>query len=234
MVESQGRSQVWTVRAAMGLVGMGVLMLTAGSSPAQAADTETRDFTISVDGRHAGFYRMTLRQQADGSIAMTGDADVRVSYLVYRYRYQYQGTEVWKDGRLLQLRSKSNDNGAAYQVDARAEGDDLRVRVNGVERTTRWDVWTTTYWRLPPPKYRNQAVPLLDADTGKDIAAVLQYRGEQQIAVAGRLMNCAHYHVGGGGLAVDLWYDSQERLVRQVSVENGSHQTVLEQMRPGH
>ena len=44
--------------------------------------------------------------------------------------------------------------------------------------------------------------------------------------VAGQAVECAHYRVSGGAQA-DLWFDANERLVRQDSIEDG-HRTVLE------
>jgi hypothetical protein len=145
---------------------------------------------------------------------------------VYTYTYSYRGTEVWKDGKLVRLDSTSNDDGKRYTVAAMAEDNSLRVKVNGQERTTSPEVWTTSYWRLPDARFRNQAVPLLDADTGRDIRGNLQYLGTQQIQVAGKVQDCAHYRVTGG-VKVDLWYDQQERLVRQEALEDG-HRIVLE------
>ena len=49
----------------------------------------------------------------------------------------------------------------------------------------------------------------------------------QQLNVAGKAQNCSLYTVQGGGLDVKLWYDAQDRLVREESVEDG-HTLVLE------
>ena len=84
----------------------------------------------------------------------------------------------------------------------------------------------STYWRLPAAKFRNQNVPLIDADTGKDIAATLRFVGMENTPVAGQTVQCAHWRVTGG-VQVDCWYDGFDRLVRQESVEDG-HKTQLE------
>jgi hypothetical protein len=154
---------------------------------------------------------------------------VAVNFFLVRYRYTYSGTEVWKNGRLQQLRSITNDDGKNFDVMAWPDGEGLRVRVNGRERTTRADVWTTTYWKLADSRFRNQAVPLLDADTGRDINAALKYVGEESINVAGQPQKCNHYRLAGG-VQVDLWYDSQDRLVHQDFIEDG-HRTRLELVR---
>jgi hypothetical protein len=198
----------------------------AGGTQAAAAQTEVRDFAVVVDGKKAGNYQMTVTGQDDGSVVMTGKATIEVRYLVYKYRYSYSGREVWKSGRLIELASSCNDNGKAFNVTARAENDGLRVRVNGGERLTRADVWTTSYWSLPDAKFRNNNVPLLDADTGKDIKGRLSYVDTQQINVAGRIQNCDHYRVTGTPSPIDLWYDGQGRLVLQTFVEQGHRTTI--------
>ncbi len=210
-----------------GLALLAVVVLAAPK--VRAADTEVREFSVSVDGKRAGQYTMTITRQDDGSSRMTAAAEIRLSFLagLKTYTYAFGGTEVWaKDGRLLRLESNSNDDGKRFTVLATAEGKELRVRVNGQERTTRPDVWVTTYWRLPGADQRNQAIALLDADTGKDIVARLQYVGPAQVNVAGQMQNMAHWRLSGGA-QVELWYDGAERLVREEFVEDG-HRTVLE------
>jgi hypothetical protein len=202
-------------------------VLLLGSVQARAGEKEIRDFNVSIDRKPAGSYRMAITTQDDGTQTVTGQANVKVTYLrIYHYHYNYDGTEVWKRGRLVELRSSTDDDGERYEVNARADGNGLRVKVNGQEHTTRWDVWTTTYWRLADARFRNQGVPLIDADTGKDLSGTLQFVATQQLAVAGRLQNCNHYRLTGKSLQVDLWYDDAERLVREVSAEKGHTYTL--------
>ncbi|MBY0525419.1 MAG: hypothetical protein K2R98_18580 [Gemmataceae bacterium] len=197
-------------------------------SLASAADSETRDFTIKVDGKPAGEYHMTISRNDDGTVSMAGQADVRLSFLggLKTYNYNYRGTEVWKDGRLARFDSSSNDDGKRFTVNAVPENNSLRVKVNGQDHMSRPDVWVTTYWQLPAAGQRNQAIPLLDADTGRDINATLQYIGAAQVGVMGQLQNVAHWRLSGG-VSVELYYDGQERLVRQEWVEDG-HRSQLE------
>lgn len=190
----------------------------------QAADkpTEQRDFTILVDGSQAGGYSMAITDHDDGSQSMSALANVRVSYLagLKTYRYSYQGTETWKAGRLVRFNSTSNDDGKEFNVSAVPDAAGLRIRVNGRERITRPDTWLSTYWRLPDPKFRNQGVPLVDADTGKELAAQLHHVASRQLSVAGKVQNCTHYQVTGD-VQAELWFDAQERLIQLKSVSDG-------------
>ncbi len=204
------------------------LLALAGPIPATAvgAEQETRHFSISIDGKPAGSYALSIHHD-QGTFTVTGNANVRHRVLIITYTYTYNGKEVWKDGRLQSLDSQTNDDGKQFAVSARAEGNALRVTSNGQQRLTRPDVWTTSYWRLAPVQFRNQTAQLIDADTGRDIAATLQYVGLDPARVCGTVQNYSHYRVTGGGLRVDVWYDASEQMVRQESIEEG-HRTVLE------
>jgi hypothetical protein len=197
--------------------------ITQGPAP---PNTETRVFTVAVDGKPAGEYHMRITRQGDG-FTMSGQARIRVRVLLYTYKYAYTGTEVYHGGRLARLTSTTNDDGMRFEVTAAAQGDGLHVTVNGRERVAPADVWPTSYWRLPPGGSGGRAVHLLDADTGKGFAGRLAHLEETRLDLAGQRRPCAHYRVTGPPAPVDLWYDGQQRLLRQEYLEDG-HRTVLE------
>jgi hypothetical protein len=208
-----------------------LLLALFSASRAAAAETEVREFAITVDNAPCGRYRMTIERRDDGTVSMAGQASVAVKKLgITVYRYTYSGTEVWqdrRDGRLLGLNSSSNDDGKKYDVYVSIDGENLRARVNGQTRQIRGDVWTMTFWRMPHARFHNQGVPLLDADTGKDYAGRVDHLGTAPVAVSGQNQNCHHFRVTGGPYPVDLWYDAQHRLVREEFTEDG-HCTVLQ------
>ncbi len=225
MVENR-RSERKIAVPVKSLMVLGTLFL-AGVAPAVAAESEVREFTIHVDGRHAGSYQMTITSQDNGTTVMSGKADVRLKVFLKTYVYTYDGTEVWKHHRLEGFRSNSFDDGKRFQVAAEAVEKGLRVTVNGREYMTRGDAWLTSYWHLPEARYRNQAIPLVEADTGKPINGHLHYIGAERTAVAGQMQACQHYRVTGGPSPVDLWFDARERLVRQDYMDDG-HRTILQ------
>src|SRR5581483_10819714 len=94
-------------------------------------------------------------------------------------------------------------------------------------RLIRPDVWTTSYWKLADARFHNKTVPILDADSGKESTAQLQYVGTEQINIGSQPENCYHFRVVGSGNPIDLWYDRYHRLVRQDFVEQG-HRTIIQ------
>jgi hypothetical protein len=205
------------------LVMVAAVLTATPLAHAKAASVEYRDFTLRVDNKPAGNYQMVITTRDDGTTVVSCLAKVEVKKILrlYKYTYDYRGTETWQGQRLIRLESSTNDNGTAFTVTAVADGDWLRVKVNGEERQSRPDVWTTSYWRLPEAKFRNGGVPLLDADTGRAIDGQMRYVGTNSVVVGGQPQNCAHYRVTGKGIEVDVWYDGQERMVRQECVEQG-------------
>jgi hypothetical protein len=199
------------------------------------ANTEIREFAVTVDGKPAGHYHMEIERGKNGNLVMSARAYVHVRYLVYNYTYSYRGTEEYRHDQLVRFRSWANDDGKQFAVSAGPGAGGLHVTVNGRERVTRPDVWTTSYWQLPARMNKDRSVLLLDADTGKEIHGRLCYLGHDQVRVADRRRLCAHYRVTGPPEPVDLWYDGQHRLVHQDYVDDG-HRTILELTRldPSH
>jgi hypothetical protein len=189
---------------------------------ARAAETEVREFTIEVDGKARGQYDLTITKQDDGVHSVHSVAALSVKTILGTYKYSFDGTEHWKDSRLIQLTSQCNDDGTETKVSAMADKELLRVTVNGKDRNCRWDVWTTSYWKLADQRFHNKDVPLLDNDTGKEYVAQLKYIGVEPLNVGGQAQKCYHFRVTGGPTSpTDLWYDGQHRLVRQEFTDHG-------------
>jgi hypothetical protein len=197
------------------------------ASGVNAVSVERRDYNIMVDGKRAGNYHITIQSQDDGTTTVSCRADVRVSYLVYRYTYTFRGTETWHGNQLQRLETTANDDGKQLSLSAILKGKLLHVRASGRERQITGDAWPTTYWRLPDAKFHNGSVTLLDADTGRDIKARLQFVDTTRLNIAGKPHQCRHFRVMADAMQVDLWYDNGGRLVRQETVEDG-HPTVIE------
>jgi hypothetical protein len=196
-------------------------------SAVHAADTETRDFHVYVDGKRAGGASMTIARADDGTTTVAADTEVKVKVLgLVAYSYSYRGKETWKGGKLQKFESTCTDDGKTFVVSAAAEAEGIRVKVNNRERMVSADIWLTSYWSRPDNKVLNQTIPIVDADNGCDLEAKVTYVGQEQLKLAGQALTVMHYKLVGTK-NVDLWYDSSDRLVRQEWVEDG-HKTLLE------
>lgn len=197
------------------------------ASRVAAAEAETRVYTISIDGKKAGEYHLTIRKGDDGTVSVVAKSDVRVTVLaVPVYTYSYAGREVWKNGRLECFESSGKEKGKEFSVRADLDGTALKVRANGQERSVRADVWPTSCWQLPGSSFRNAAVPMFGCDTGMEMQGRCDFVAKEEVTVAGQPQTCSHYRVTKD-VPHDMWYDAQERLVRDEWV-SGGHKTVIE------
>jgi hypothetical protein len=212
-MQQSGRKNLFSC----GIATVGLFFLSMSS--AVAANRETRDYAVYVDGKPAGDGHLTIEQRDDGVTVVDGETNVKVRFFIFKYSYWYRGREIWKNGRLHKLDSSSNDDGKQYTVAAVAE-DGLRVHANGLVRRMPAETWATSYWCLPDAKVRTAPLTLLDADTGRALNATLENLGEQQIPIGGRAQPAKHYRLTGD-VTVDLWFDANERMVRQEWLEKG-------------
>lgn len=219
----------------------------SGMKELRADEKETREFKVSVDGKPRGKCTIGITSRDDGADVMHIRAALSFNYVVYEYRYSSVGTEVWKEGRLVELENTADFNGTKYVVAAGTTKTGLRVTVDGKSMNVQPDVWATSYWKLPehlaetipgevggvvpaggsrPAAKGSVAVPLLDSDKGKKLRGQLVRVGEETLVVGGKKKSCTHFRIGGD-VDVNVWYDAGQRLVRQESVDSG-HKTVME------
>lgn len=200
--------------------------LTSLAGTARATDTEQRDFAIFVDGKEVGQSSVKLVQQEDGSAYLNATVNVQVRALL-KYTLAIKAQEWWKGGRLVGLKTSTDENGKKTEVlVADGNNNQLKLRVNTQERLVRNDVWTSSFWKLADARYHNKQVPVLDVDTGKDYVAQLQFVGTDQLKVGADLHKCYHFRVTGGSYPIELWFDQYHRLVRQEFTERG-HRTIV-------
>jgi hypothetical protein len=191
---------------------------------AAAAETETRTFSVAVNGKPCGQYTMVIQMQNDGSQVVSSEAVVQAAQAAGWYLYGYRGKETWKDGRLQKFEAGSNDAGKKRVITATANQQNLRVLINGQRSDVRPDVWTTSFWQLPEESRRDAMLPMLDVNSGKLLQGKLDKVGLEKLNLAGQTMECSHYHVKAEGMQADVWYDSADRLIKmETSAEGRRH-----------
>src|SRR5947208_1392852 len=87
-----------------------------GAAEPQGGEGQTREFKVSVDGKPRGKCTISIHSRDDGAEVMHISAALSFNYVVYEYRYSSVGTEVWKDGRLIELENTADFNGTKYAV----------------------------------------------------------------------------------------------------------------------
>jgi hypothetical protein len=204
---------------------LSLILVLASVSYLRAGEEERRTFEVRVDNKAAGSHQILIQSGDDGSVSVSLQADVTVRIII-TYKYAFRGTEIWKENKLVQLSSTTNDNGKKRKVSVEPTAEGWAVKADDKAFQVTGEPWPTTYWKLPPENRRGPNVTLFDADTGKLIKAKMEKVGVDKITLLGKAVDCMHYKLTGG-VQVDLWYDGSDRMVRQESIEQG-HRTVQE------
>ncbi len=213
------------------MVPMRWLFLLAGTLVAQqglwAADREQREYVVHVNGSEAGKTTIDIHVRDDGQTDVGIRAQVKLQqFLILNYTWAMDGTESWRDGKLVCATCQATENGKTTEVAITSAGGQLRARVNGAERALSPEIWTSTFWKLPDARYHNKQLGVFEIDTGKDHQGQLLFVGKEQLTMLNRLQECYHFRYTGGASPTDLWFDPYYRLVRQEFVESGQRTIV--------
>ena len=180
--------------AAAALAGM------AGPAAAEVVDTR---FTVLRDGTAIGTHRIQVERTGNETrVAVDIDLQVKLAFITV-YRYAHRNREVWRDGRLLSIDSRTDDDGKAEFVRGRASGGAFEVRSTAGDYTVPADVVPTSYWRRSTVEQGR----LLDSQKGRLLDVRIEPAGTEASGAVTR------YRMRGD-LDLDLWYDDRDRLRR--------------------
>lgn len=182
---------------------------------------QIRDYEIHVDGSRVGTNRLKISEFDDGRTVVETNADVKISYVVYTYKYQFRGTETWLDGKFQRLESHSEDDGKSSSLSAVAIQTGTQLSVNRGATTKAAAVpLTSNFWYWPRTLRQVPEFTLLEADTGKTSEVDCRLIGIETLQVGDVSVKCRHYRLSGDG-EIDLWFDEESRFVCKKCLEEG-------------
>jgi hypothetical protein len=198
-----------------------VLGLTLGvPALAGAADAGVGNwhFTALLDGQRIGEHDFSVVQQGDEQVVETvAHFKVRTAFVTV-YDYDHHDHEVWRQGCLASLNSRTDDNGHALAV--HAERVSSGVVVQGAKGATALPdcVRTFAYW---DPAILKQT-RLLNSETGDYQPVSVTPEGPARVSVRGSAVSAQRYSLTAPGLALQLWYSSTgEWLALESKVKGG-------------
>src|SRR5262249_17831431 len=100
------------------LTWLGVAAPASHGEPPRPLADETREFEILAQGKRVGQSRIRITETNNDVITVSTSIAVEFDFLVYVYRYELLGTEVWRGDRLLAVDDQATDNGNKLLVRA--------------------------------------------------------------------------------------------------------------------
>jgi len=177
-------------------------------------------FTVLRDGSAIGEHKIAFSRSGD-DLKVDINTDIKVTLPLIGiavYRFEHEGHEIWRNGHLAALNSKTYDDGTDHVVDAAATGDALAVKSDIVDQTSAATIIPASLWN---PALMQQTV-LLNTLDGHEMAVQIENVGLESVAVKGAEKQANHIRVSGG-LERDLWYTPEGSLVRvRFAAKDGS------------
>jgi len=189
-----------TRRALLGaLCGAGALV--AISAGAVANEPLRLEFDVFRNGNLIGNHLVNVRREA-GRTEVDVAIDFKVTFaFVPVFRYTHRNREVWNDGRLVSLETRTDDDGDNFYVSAKSDGERIRLRATTGDTVLPPDVLTTSYWDRRMVK-RSQ---LINTQTGELAQLKVVELGREPVQVGGRSVEATRYRITGD-LDAELWY----------------------------
>ncbi len=179
--------------AALALLGAGLL------SPPAAAEGLGASFEIIRKGAPIGTHVVHVRHVGDRTVVDT-DIKMRVNFgPVPVFHYRHESREVWREGRVQSIDSRTNNNGRKSRLAVRQVADGLQVDGTGYRGMVPPDAIPSSYWN----RSIVSADTLLNTQNGELIDISTTALG-RTVSPGGAYAE--HFRITGT-VALDLWYD---------------------------
>lgn len=181
--------------------------------------TANRRFKVLYAGETIGSHMVTY-SPATGETRITTEINLVIKALFFTmFAYSHRSEEIWRDGRLMSLNSKTVEGGETIDVGGAATPLGFRVVSKGglfiapATTLTSNSLWT--------PVALEQTT-VVDAQHGGVIGVTARKIGDEQIAIGGRPVRATRYSFITPYLAGSIWYDQENLWVRGDFERNGS------------
>jgi hypothetical protein len=185
-------------------------MIPSFGGPAKAADSLTpaypasgvSHFTLLRNGSPLGSYNLRFESCEDGLHVVTRvDVIYRLAFITL-YRFEQDRNELWRDGRLVSLETRTNDDGDRFALTAWATDDGVQVNGRSFDGFVPADIMPTGFWDIRTVQRKQ----LLNSENGSLLDISATQIGEETVTAWGRPVRATHYRIDGD-TEKDLWYD---------------------------
>ena len=188
------------------------------SVPARAAVPRDLRFRALHQGSQVGEHSVTFRQDGD-RLAVTTHIDITVKVLFFTaFHFRHDAEEVWQSGRLVSVKSTTDDNGTPLQVSGAAT--DVGFRIVGEDGPFLASARLLTSNTLWDERLVRES-RLIDVQHGGEVGMVVKRLGEEQVGTPQGPMRAGRYQIITPHYAGSLFYDGDGRWVKGLIEQQG-------------
>ncbi len=166
-------------------------------------------FDVFRKGSPVGTHEVTFHRDGEDIIADTRfEVSIKI-FVIPVYSYLYTSNERWRDGKLISLTAKTNDNGDISNLQVTRENGALMLTGSGGEFTAPGNLYPTTHWNSDVIG----STQVINTITGKINDVELQNRGTSTVITKHGELQANHFAYQGD-LTTEVWYDSAGKWVK--------------------
>ncbi len=167
-------------------------------------------FDVLRKGQPFGSHTVRFDEAPDGALIARTLVSLKAGLgPVTLYRYKLDASEVWKDGKLVGISGKVNDDGTQGSVRAALSGEALAVNGTAFKGNAPADAVPASHWNYA----QTRTAQLLSTEDGEIIDVKITSKGREQVKAGGKTIAANRYHLDSD-IDVDLWYDDAGRWVK--------------------
>ncbi|MGV7224923.1 MAG: DUF6134 family protein [Nitrospinales bacterium] len=185
-----------------------------------ASDERSWNFKVYLDKKEIGYQNFKLTPKPNGSnVSIEAKFDVDFLFINV-YSYRHNNSEIWKDGCLQSIESKTDDNSENFFVLGSAQDEAFTIKTQMGEQRLNGCIKTFSYWDA---NFLN-STHLLNSQTGEFSPVEIRKLGNTKISVSGQLTPAIHYHISTRDFEIELWYspDHSDWLALQSTTVDGN------------
>ncbi len=180
------------------------------SSPTDWTRALPQDYAFAILRKNKKIGSHFIRFSREGDVLHVGiDITIKVKFgPITAYHYKHRNDEYWRDGRLIAIETRTNDNGKKYSVSGKASEEGFEVTGIDGKLLLPAEVIPTSYWNIATW----QAAEVLDSQRGIVRKIVIEEKG---------VSDCGRHFDMSGEMELDLWY-AGDRLCGLTFTEGGA------------
>ena len=169
-------------------------------------------FDVLRKGKPFGTHIVSFEKDETGRLQVTTDVDLKVKVGPFTaFRYRLDSVETWRDGLLVALDGRTNDNGDASSVRASRNGTKLLVKGTAFQGSAPLDIVPSSHWNIEQVR----SSEMLSTEDGSVLNMTIQPKGRETLEIDGQTVEANRYLLDSD-IDIDLWYDDQGRWLKLI------------------
>ena len=171
------------------------------------------EFDIYRNNKHIGKHIFSFKKSGDLT-SVRSEINFKIKKLgLVLYRYTAEGTEVYKDGKLIKFNSNTNQNNKKKYVNIKRDENEYIIDGSSYKGKVSTDFMIGTWWNHSIVEAKAQ----ISAVSGRIIKQKVKFLGKEKIKIGEKSFNTLHFNFSSTDkklgkdkkLNTDVWYDEK-------------------------